>query len=113
MEYNWSNPSWKKMDFPTKFARDKHNFYNGGGHGSNACDGNNYGIGNFTPKRQLELLLQNGKLHIYRELREKLSHIFSKKFKPKNLSPKFKPHKGIFQPSHIFSQRIYIAYTFT
>ncbi|KAI5652888.1 hypothetical protein M9H77_30075 [Catharanthus roseus] len=27
------------------------------------------------------------------------------KFKPQKLNPKFKPHKGIFQPSHIFSPK--------
>ncbi|KAI5675627.1 hypothetical protein M9H77_06577 [Catharanthus roseus] len=41
----------KQEDFHTKFARDKHNFYHGGGYGINAYGGNNHGSVNFTPER--------------------------------------------------------------
>ncbi|KAI5649093.1 hypothetical protein M9H77_35098 [Catharanthus roseus] len=58
MEYNLSNPSWKRMevkskqeDHHSKFRRDMHNFHHGGGNGFNAYGENNHGNGNFTPQR--------------------------------------------------------------
>ncbi|KAI5676543.1 hypothetical protein M9H77_07493 [Catharanthus roseus] len=60
MDYNWSNPSWKRMetnskqeDYQSKLARDMHNFHHDGGNGFNVYGWNNHGNGNFTLRRQV------------------------------------------------------------
>ncbi|KAI5677016.1 hypothetical protein M9H77_07966 [Catharanthus roseus] len=60
MAYNWSNPSWKRMeekskDHQSKLARDMHNFHHGGDNGFNDYGGNNHGNGNFTPRRHVRV----------------------------------------------------------
>ncbi|KAI5666856.1 hypothetical protein M9H77_16709 [Catharanthus roseus] len=60
MKYNWSSPSWKKIevkskqeDYQSKLTRDMHNFYHGCGNGFNAYGGNNHGIRNLTSRRHV------------------------------------------------------------
>ncbi|KAI5663338.1 hypothetical protein M9H77_22661 [Catharanthus roseus] len=57
MEYNWSNPSWKRIkvkskqeDYPSKLTRD---FHRGSGNRFNAYGGNNRGNGYFTSRRHV------------------------------------------------------------
>ncbi|KAI5663816.1 hypothetical protein M9H77_23139 [Catharanthus roseus] len=57
MEYDRSNPLWKRMeakskqeDYQSKLARDMHNFHHGGGNGVNAYGGSNWGHGNFISR---------------------------------------------------------------
>ncbi|KAI5672871.1 hypothetical protein M9H77_13235 [Catharanthus roseus] len=58
MEYNWSNPSWKRLevkskqeDYQSKLARDMHNFHHGGGNAFNTYGGSNHENGNFITRR--------------------------------------------------------------
>ncbi|KAI5672867.1 hypothetical protein M9H77_13231 [Catharanthus roseus] len=60
MEYNWSNPSWKRIevkskqeDYQSKLAGDKHNFNHGDCNRFNAYGVNNHGNGNFTSRRHV------------------------------------------------------------
>ncbi|KAI5681708.1 hypothetical protein M9H77_02936 [Catharanthus roseus] len=43
----------KQENYQCKLARDMHNFHHGGGNRFNAYGGNNYGNGNFTPRRHV------------------------------------------------------------
>ncbi|KAI5668326.1 hypothetical protein M9H77_18179 [Catharanthus roseus] len=70
MEFDWSNPSCKRMeakskqeDYQSKLAIDMHNFHHGRGNGFNAHGGNGHGNGNFTPKRYNGVGIEyNGKI---------------------------------------------------
>ncbi|KAI5667943.1 hypothetical protein M9H77_17796 [Catharanthus roseus] len=62
MEYNWSNPSWKRSeakskqeDYQSKLARDMHNFHHCGGNVVNAYGGSNHENGNFIPRRHVRV----------------------------------------------------------
>ncbi|KAI5681843.1 hypothetical protein M9H77_03071 [Catharanthus roseus] len=61
MEYDWFNPSWKRMevkgkqeDYQSKLGRDMHSFHHSGGNGFNAHGWNNLGNENFTQTEHFE-----------------------------------------------------------
>ncbi|KAI5668549.1 hypothetical protein M9H77_18402 [Catharanthus roseus] len=60
MEYNWFNPSWKRIqakckqeDYHSKLARDMYNLYHGSGNGVNAYGRNNHRNRNFTRREHV------------------------------------------------------------
>ncbi|KAI5663354.1 hypothetical protein M9H77_22677 [Catharanthus roseus] len=61
-------PKSKREDYQSKLSRDMHNFHHDGGNRFNAYGGNKHGNGNFTPRRQVGVGIEDKERNMEKEL---------------------------------------------